>query len=631
MALSFSPPARGTRGTRGARARAAVSVLTLVSSLVPSLVTGAIGAACMLTAAPAEAQQATFHLDRLEVPGSPDDGMVLFRPQTEPGTVIYGQLGLGYSLNPLHTGDITTSPAALHYTQGDPITNQFTTYFSAGFEFFDRLTVGVTMPVTWVETGNQLEGGPNGGIFVGPGINPYDTNGPAAGDLRLDARYVIWRSADRSLAFGAQLSLFAPTGQSSTSNFGGDGSNVEFMPMVNAEWTPTKKVPIAFVVDTGFHFRTENVIDDPAGKYGTADGLGIGNEWRWAVGAYLPLAGGKFRLGADIFGQTGITNDGTVGNTVFTKQNTPIEYDVEGRMRLPKFAGSDKWYVGAGAGSLIANGYGAPDLRIVGLFGTYWTINDTEAPSPEARQKVHVAIRESMKDTDGDGIPDDIDACPTVPEDHKDPDPGDGCPAPADRDGDGIPDDVDKCPDQPEDKDGIEDSDGCPEDDVDKDGIPDAQDACPKEPGQPDPDPKKNGCPKFIRLEGSTVRVLQQVHFATGSATILPDSFPMLLEIVKLLQATPGIKQMKVEGHTDNRGAAAMNLDLSKRRAASVVTWLIQHGIDSGRLSSEGYGITKPIDTNDTDAGRQANRRVEFKIIDEDAASPPPATVTPAP
>jgi outer membrane protein OmpA-like peptidoglycan-associated protein len=100
---------------------------------------------------------------------------------------------------------------------------------------------------------------------------------------------------------------------------------------------------------------------------------------------------------------------------------------------------------------------------------------------------------------------------------------------------------------------------------------------------------------------------------------------------VKLLQATPGIKQMKVEGHTDNRGAAAMNLDLSKRRAASVVTWLIQHGIDSGRLSSEGYGITKPIDTNDTDAGRQANRRVEFKIIDEDTASPPPATVTPAP
>ena len=378
------------------------------------------------------------------------------------------------------------------------------------------------------------------------------------------------------------------------------------------------------MVNTGVDFRSENTIGNPAGKQGAADGLGIGTEWRWAVGAYLPLAGGKFRLGADIFGQTGLTNDDTVGNTIFTKQNTPIEYDVEGRMRLPRFAGSDKWYVGAGAGSLLAQGYGAPDLRIVGLFGTYWTFADTDAPSPEAREKLHVAIRESMKDTDGDGIPDDVDACPTEPEDHKDPDPGDGCPAPADRDGDGIPDQYDKCPDKPEDKDGVDDEDGCPEDDADNDGIPDAKDACPKVPGQPDPDPKKNGCPKFIQLEGSTVRVLQQVHFATGSATILPDSFPMLMEIVKLLQATPGIKKMRVEGHTDNRGSAAMNLDLSKRRAASVATWLIQHGIDSGRLSSEGYGITKPIDTNDTDAGRQANRRVEFKSSRKRATRPRP-------
>ncbi len=614
MALSYSPPARALGRRTLKSAAVSVSVLGLAAGL--------------LTATPAGAQQATFHLDRLEVPGAPDDGMVLFRPQTAPGTVVYGQLGLGYSLNPLHTGDITNDSATLRNTPGNPITNQFTSYFSGGFEFFDRLTLGFTLPITWVETGNQLQGGANGGIQTGSVLTGYDTSGPASGDMRIDARYVIWRNDDRTLAFGGQLSLFAPTGQSSTSNFGGDGPNVEIMPMVNAEWTPAKKFPIAFVVNTGFHFRTENAINDPAGKHGAPDGLGIGDEWRWAVGAYLPLAGGKYRLGADIFGQTGITNDGTVGNTVFTKQNTPIEYDFEGRMRLPPFAGSDKWFVGAGAGSLIAQGYGAPDLRIVGLFGTYWTISDTDAASPEARAKMRVAIHESLKDTDGDGIPDDVDACPTEPEDHKDPDPGDGCPAPADRDGDGIPDQFDKCPDKPEDKDGVDDEDGCPEDDADSDGIPDAKDACPKEPGQPDPDPKKNGCPKFIQLEGSTVRVLQQVHFATGSATILPDSFPMLLEIVKLLQATPSIKKVEVEGHTDNRGAAAMNLDLSKRRAASVATWLIQHGVDSGRLASEGYGITKPIDSNDTDAGRQANRRVEFKITEEEGNSPP-TTVAP--
>lgn len=602
MALSFSPLARSRR------ARTAISALAATAGV--------------LAAGNALAQQTTFHLDRLEVPGAPDDGMVLFRPQTQQETTVYAQLGIGYSLNPLHTGDITNKASVLN-ASSNPITNQVSTYLSAGMEFFDRLTIGFTLPVAWVETGNEqnIQGTALGGAAIAN--TTYQTSGPAAGDTRIDARYVVWRNVDRSAAVGVQGSMVAPSGNGSETNFGGDG-DFGWIMMATGEWTPMQKLPIAFVVNTGVDIRPGNSINDPAGKHSTPDGLGVENEWRWAIGAYLPLAGGKYRVGADIFGQTGLDSNGTVGNTIFTRQNTPIEWDVEGRMKL-KIAGTDHWFVGAGAGSLIAQGYGAPDLRIVGLFGAYFPIHDTDAYSPEARQKVRVSIHESLKDSDGDGIPDDIDACPTEPEDHKDPDPGDGCPAPSDRDGDGIPDQYDKCPDQPEDKDGIDDSDGCPEDDADQDGIPDAKDACPKEPGSPDPDPKKNGCPRFIKLEGSTVRVLQQVHFATGSATILPDSFPMLMEIVKLLQATPGIKKMRIEGHTDNRGAAAMNLDLSKRRAASVATWLIQHGIENGRLESEGYGITRPIETNDTDAGRQANRRVEFKIVDEDTGGGAPS------
>jgi OOP family OmpA-OmpF porin len=577
----------------------------------------------LLVANPADAQQNTFHLDRLEVPGAPDDGMVLFRPVTEPNTIFYGQVAMGYALNPLRTSDIVNgvgTASVLRASPGDIITNQFSTYLSAGFEFFDRLTIGGTFPTAWIETGNQLV---NPGVTTtgGPGFTAYSTTGPAVGDLRLDARYVAWRNEDRTLMFGAQLSLFAPTGQGSLTNFGGDGANVEFMPMINGEWVVSKKIPVSVVVNTGVHFRSDNSVNNPAGNGGSPNGLGIGDEWRWAVGGYLPLGGGKYRVGVDIFGQTGITNDQTTGPTAFTSQNTPIEWDVEGRMNLPIFGTTDKWFVGAGGGSLLAPGYGAPDFRFVAVIGSYVQISDTDANSPEGRMKLRASIRAALKDSDGDGIPDDVDACPTEPEDHKDPDPGDGCPAPSDRDGDGIPDNVDKCPDVPEDKDGVDDSDGCPEDDADNDGIPDAKDACPKEPGQPDPDPKKNGCPKFIHLEGSTVRILQQVHFQTGSATILPVSFPMLLEIAQLLKATPAIKKMSVEGHTDNRGAADMNLDLSKRRAASVVTWLAQHGIDSSRLASDGFGITKPIDTNDTDAGRQANRRVEFHIVDEDTGS----------
>ena len=328
--------------------------------------------------------------------------------------------------------------------------------------------------------------------------------------------------------------------------------------------------------------------------------------------AFLPLQDGKYRIGLNIFGQTGIADNSVTGPTFFTANNSSLEFNVEGRMR---FGPADHWWAGLGAGRGIAMGYGATDLRVVALVGTYVPILDSEAPSPKRREKFKIDA--GAADRDHDGIPDDIDACPDEPEDHQGNDPNDGCPMPADRDGDGIPDSADKCPDQPEDKDGFEDGDGCPEDDNDKDGIPDAKDACPKEPGAPNTDPAKNGCPSFIKLEGGQIRVLQQVHFATGSARILPDSFPMLQEIANVLKANPGIKRMSIDGHTDNKGGAAMNKKLSQDRADSVMKWLTEHAITQDRLEAHGYGMEKPIDNNLTDAGRAANRRVEFKILSE--------------
>ncbi len=212
------------------------------------------------------------------------------------------------------------------------------------------------------------------------------------------------------------------------------------------------------------------------------------------------------------------------------------------------------WF-GAGGGTRLSTGY-APDFRVVAVIGYSFPIADTDPPSPGKRFKAE-RFADHGADRDHDHIPDDIDLCPDEPEDGKPPNPDDGCPALPDRDGDGIPDNVDKCPDQPEDFDGIQDADGCPEDDADKDGIPDAQDACPKEPGEPDPDPKKNGCPKFIRrISGSTeIQILKVIEFATGKATILPKSFPILDEVVRLLKVNLDIKSLGIEGHTDNRGS----------------------------------------------------------------------------
>jgi outer membrane protein OmpA-like peptidoglycan-associated protein len=306
-----------------------------------------------------------------------------------------------------------------------------------------------------------------------------------------------------------------------------------------------------------------------------------------------------------------------------------------------RFGRYDRFWVGAGAGSRLDQSYGAPDFRIVGVVGIQFPLIDVDVPSPEQAKAARRKRPTEIIDTDHDGIPDDIDACPTEPEDHLGPDPNDGCPTPPDRDHDGIPDQFDKCPDVPEDHKGAEPNDGCPDVDTDKDGIPDSEDACPHEPGQPSPDPKKNGCPQFIRLEGSSVRILQQVHFATGKADILPDSFPILQEIANLLKVTPNIHRMSIEGHTDNRGSAALNLHLSQARSESVMNWLIgRGGIEAKRLEAHGYGMTRPIEDNNTDDGRTANRRVEFKIKDEgDSATTPaaqpkgntPGVPTPAP
>jgi outer membrane protein OmpA-like peptidoglycan-associated protein len=221
-------------------------------------------------------------------------------------------------------------------------------------------------------------------------------------------------------------------------------------------------------------------------------------------------------------------------------------------------------------------------------------------------------------DRDKDGILDVDDACPEVAGVKTDDPKTNGCPPPpADRDKDGIIDTQDACPDVP----GVPTNDpkthGCPPPppDRDKDTIIDPEDACPDQPGPRDPDPKKNGCPA-ARIDEGQIKIIQQVKFDTAKATIRPESDAILQAVAAILKEHPEIKLISVEGHTDNKGVPGMNKTLSTQRAAAVVTWLSKNGIDKKRMTSAGFGQERPIDSNDNEAGRQNNRRVEFHIRD---------------
>jgi OmpA-OmpF porin, OOP family len=230
-------------------------------------------------------------------------------------------------------------------------------------------------------------------------------------------------------------------------------------------------------------------------------------------------------------------------------------------------------------------------------------------------------------DKDGDGIADKEDACIDVAG-VKTADPKtNGCPA--DTDGDGVLDKEDACIDKPGIKTADPKTNGCPDPDRDKDSIENDKDACPDEPGKADPDPKKNGCPKAF-VQNGVIKILDQVRFKNASAQIQPgkDSEDVLNAVLDVVKKHPEIKGLRIEGHTDNKGVAVLNKKLSQDRAASVVKWLVAKGLDKGMFKPEGFGQEKPLGSNDTDEGRQSNRRVEFHILD---AAPAPAAPAPAP
>ena len=198
-------------------------------------------------------------------------------------------------------------------------------------------------------------------------------------------------------------------------------------------------------------------------------------------------------------------------------------------------------------------------------------------------------------------------------------------PVVVDSDNDGVPDNYDKCPGTPI---GVKvDQDGCPLD-SDKDGVPDYLDKCPGTPAGVKVD--ENGCPPVeplqeVRAESPAAEAVAKEMFEKGRATVnvefdfdKADIKPAFdKEIQKFADVMKNYPDLKVviEGHTDNTGTKAYNQKLSEKRANSVKSYLTnKFGIEESRLTAQGFGESKPIDSNKTKAGRQNNRRVEAAV-----------------
>ncbi len=515
----------------------------------------------------ASAQQTTFYLDRLQMAGAPDDGIGIWRPQMGDKTRFYGQLGLGYSLNPLRVEnyiDKIDQSAIVEKQNGAPVSSQLTTYVNAGVEIMNRFSFQVSFPLAVYQAGGSLDS-PDAQVRLQ--VTPQTV---VPMDMRIDGRVVIFRNEAQTFKLGGIASLWAPTGNEYY--FGGDRTVTGALG-VAAEYDAG---PVAVTLNAGYHFRPSTTLNE----------LHIADEIVFGAGAFVPLLDERLRLGAEVMGSIGI-RDNTTGDV----DNTPIEARLEARTALGE---ARQIYLGLSGGTRLSAGY-APDFRGVLVAGGWFNLFDTKPKSPDFRYVI-------PGDTDKDKLPDDIDMCPNDKEDGKGPNPDDGCPELLN--------------------------------DADSDGIPDTQDACPHEPGPKNDDPAKNGCPEFIsRLKDSNeITVLKKVPFAFDHSDLLPEAFPILNEVVRLLKVNPEIEVVRIEGHTDDFGSHKYNDELSQGRADSVMKYMVERGIPAEHLEAKGFGKRRPLVANDSPEGREKNRRVEFHIV-KTKGSPaiPPPSDSPAP
>ncbi|MBS1119989.1 MAG: OmpA/MotB domain protein [Deltaproteobacteria bacterium] len=514
-----------------------------------------------------------------------------------------------------------------------------------------ELELGASIPLKILngDRGPDITGDPN------PNNNKdFKLSGQGLGNigLHLKTRF-LKTSRSPHIGLGVIASVFLPSTNPKDS-FLGEGKAVpQIIGILDKEFGRQGRLRIA--LNGGIRIRsTTTFTNDGTNEMPTPPvtnkSITVGTEVPYGLGIAYAISRQKFDLVGEVFGTVPLGDH---------ENYQPLEAIAGIKLYLARNS-----FLSLGAGRGLLPGKGAnPDLR--GFIGIVFEPNIGDRDGDGYKDDVDSCPDEpedfdGFEDEDGcpepdndhDGILDDDDKCPNVPEDKDGFQDEDGCPEgdKNDRDGDGILDNVDKCPDDPEDFDQFQDEDGCPDPDNDQDGILDVDDLCPNDPedkdgfededGCPDLDNDKDrildkddkcpnepetyngtddedGCPDRGRVvvTDTAIEILDMVYFEYNKAIIKPQSYPILDAVAATMQGNPSIQLIEVQGHTDERGDDAYNLDLSDKRAHSVEKYLADKGVDSKRLSAQGYGETQPVDQRHGEAAWAKNRRVAFLIL----------------
>lgn len=580
-------------------------------------------------AAHAQETVGDFALNQLDPAPAGDDFFGVAGAQTDGHLVPRAYLMFDYAKSPLELGGEGTAI----------VSDQAFARLNGSITFFDRLLVGVDVPLAVVQAGDSP-------TFSGVTIASPD--GVEMGDVRLDVRGKLYGRYREPVSVALGSRFYFPT--SGAGSLAGEGK-----PRVAPQATLSGRLGEI----TSFHYTAELgwMLRGPENPHTLRFGAGVG----------VSLLDDLLGLSAEMFGASLVGSETPLTNeAIIIEPGSRTSVELLGGAKLRVLEGLT---FGAAAGPGVSDGIGAPSFRVLGMVG--W------APMT-ARDR-------SGEDDDGDGVQNGVDRCPDEKGEANDDPAKNGC-LPPDRDGDKIVDTVDACPSikgRPNhdptrngcpsdyDRDGIADADdacpnqrgvasieperngcpgdidsdldgvadkvdacpsdkgsissdpsknGCPTADGDGDGIADRFDACPNERGLPDlKDKTKNGCPKEVRVTTGEIVILRQVTFKFGQSsldqTVDPVSDDLLTEVRDVILQHPEIERIEVQGHADDMGTADFNKTLSQQRAEAVRRWLIAKGIDAKRLTARGYGSTVPVAENTTDEGRQKNRRVQFVIV----------------